>query len=66
MNHIELKPCPFCGGEAGMVTTVINQTSQAYVKCKKCDAKTLTYGDHDHDGSYVFSACEAWNRRVTE
>lgn len=66
MKNIELKPCPFCGGEAEMVTTVSCQTSRAYVRCKECAAKAQTLDDYDHDGSFIFSACEAWNRRVTE
>ncbi len=63
---IELKPCPFCGGEAEMVTTVLCHMSMAYVKCKECDAKAQTFGDRSHDGSYIFSAIEAWNRRVQD
>lgn len=33
-DGIELKPCPFCGGEAYMQR--YGGTSQFYIMCKKC------------------------------
>ena len=66
MSDIKLKPCPFCGGEAKMVTAVIGYMSIAYVQCKECVATTQTFDDRSRDGSYIFSACEAWNRRVQD
>ena len=55
----ELKPCPFCGGEA---KTIISEggdyTEDLYwIVCKCCEAETSTYYT-DED------ATEAWNRRV--
>lgn len=32
MNDKELKPCPFCGGEAELCSTGVT----AYVRCNKC------------------------------
>ena len=52
----ELKPCPFCGGEA---TTMEIQYEGWTAMCVDCPAET----------SYLFTeeeAIEAWNRRVSE
>ena len=62
MNEKELKPCPFCGGEAEYVC--INGT--AYVRCKrfiKCGATgpTQPIGD-DFIAKEI--AINAWNRRA--
>lgn len=44
MSNIELKPCPFCGGEAEIIqnpkksTTVYN-----YIKCKICGSTTYSF-----------------------
>ena len=51
----ELKPCPFCGGEA---TIRQNDLNYYYVCCKKCPAEV---------GRYWYKrkqdAKNAWNRR---
>lgn len=49
---VQLKPCPFCGGEA--VLDVYKGTG--LVSCKSCTLVTQT-------GDDVLSAVEAWNRR---
>lgn len=49
----ELKPCPFCGGEARRY----NGTIDSYgVTCKKCSAKVYGY-------STQTGATRAWQRR---
>lgn len=50
----ELKPCPFCGGEARVNAYGFNQYS---VECKICWAETPRK-------SGIENAIEAWNRRV--
>lgn len=55
MTRTDLKPCPFCGGEAHL----LNWTDQAYVWCE-CGVKTEVYL---HSGC-VDKAIEAWNRRT--
>ena len=51
----ELKPCPFCGGEAvGMCGGV-----QQYVRCYCCNTEGPTCDTKQE-------AIEAWNRRVYE
>lgn len=48
----ELKPCPFCGGEA-----VLSGSEYTYVYCKKCGAES-------HGGKSRAKTVEQWNRRV--
>lgn len=52
----QLKPCPFCGGEARIVKFI---NDEYYVKCIYCCAKTDLYGSE-------FYAIKFWNRRVNE
>ena len=49
----ELKPCPFCGGEAEVRGTY----RTIYVCCLWCGAESGEYSD-------VGQAIRAWNRRV--
>ena len=48
----ELKPCPFCGGEASYY-----EGSTCFVECKECGLK----GNYTMDES---SSCEFWNTRA--
>lgn len=72
MSDIELKPCPFCGGEAIIRTQIIQISDgvpayqNARVECKKCRATSSTFIDKDNNGMHIFSVIEAWNRRVSE
>jgi Lar family restriction alleviation protein len=50
----ELKPCPFCGGEAEM--WVSDVTDRAVIYCKVCDARIMKPNEQE--------AIEAWNMRV--
>lgn len=53
MNY-ELKPCPFCGGEA--IVSGCDDTLWSVI-CKKC-AASIDYNETKQE------AIEAWNRRV--
>lgn len=55
----ELKPCPFCGGEATIVERVIKGGYKVYyVKCKECGVRRNEL-PKTADG-----ACDLWNRRA--
>ena len=78
----ELKPCPFCGGEAVFVTRSIGHgggcaTFDFEISCKSCSAKAPeAYGCVefylDQCGEVKAhkddksKAIKAWNRRVTD
>ena len=73
MNNSELKPCPFCGGEAEFVRKAIRTngvwTDSVYVHCKNCDARIgkVMYNAKMHplDEEYI-KAERLWNRRVKQ
>ena len=54
----ELKPCPFCGSKRAVRHGVIS-TSQVYVQCMDCGARTHKFGGSE-------KAIEAWNSRASE
>lgn len=56
----ELKPCPFCGGEARIRDfTMVDLEPEIDVFCINCGAQTFVYETKD-------DAIEAWNRRVED
>ena len=56
-NSEELKPCPFCGGEAcKMIEEVTYSTPQYSVQCQNCKFETLMF-------DYEAEAVAAWNSR---
>ena len=54
MSKIELKPCPFCGGEAKMIKI---GGATYFIQCNEC---------HSTSGAFSTSeeAVEAWNKRA--
>lgn len=63
----ELKPCPFCGGEATPVycengsqytSNIMMINKRGTVKCKRCEIRLPRIY------SRVSKAIEAWNRRA--
>ena len=61
MDKQELKPCPFCGGEAELVDTGYWSS----VICKQCRTTSNAFV---HSAKYCSAdkATEAWNRRVDD
>lgn len=53
----ELRPCPFCGGEAEIVR---NSSGSYFARCtnRQCAAKTRLYHENEN------GARQAWNRRA--
>lgn len=66
----ELKPCPFCGGEARLKHGKPYQQGKgkksAFVQCRVCDAKTKTVFDLAYQAWQDMDkfAIERWNRRA--
>lgn len=61
MQEIELKSCPFCGGEARLQ----RKGDGYYVICKRCGCRT-PYNQYQFISREKLreEAIEAWNRRV--
>lgn len=75
----QLKPCPFCGGEAKVANALAYLDNAKLVACKTCGCKTrfflINHPSINFDGSIIEStrytedqavnkAIEAWNVRV--
>lgn len=62
----ELKPCPFCGGEAEFYSSIAPASHRpcCFVYCKECKSKTDDFVADDCTFSYKYKAKEAWNRRA--
>ena len=55
----ELKPCPFCEGEAHLITHKFTGAADSYgIECKSCRTQSYQFYDTPED------AIAAWNRRT--
>ena len=66
---MELRPCPFCGGEAKLKKGFPgrqNGRKQALVQCRACGCRTPMFYQYEYESvSDVYAhAVEAWNRRT--
>lgn len=52
----DLKPCPFCGGEAILETVDGNSPEECYIYCPECDFESGVYSEP----KFII---EKWNRR---
>lgn len=66
----DLKPCPFCGGEAEFYRTPIKTNvgwcDSVVVRCKSCEARTnrVLYDANKHPNDEEYDeAAAAWNQR---
>ncbi|MGE9941087.1 Lar family restriction alleviation protein [Bariatricus sp. SGI.161] len=64
MSKIIVKPCPFCGGKADLCSFAFLHV-EAFIKCKKCGCRTLTYKGQDYE-DVKYLAVTAWNRREAD
>lgn len=67
----ELKPCPFCGGSAGVreaFSVVPGKKLARYVRCDECGAHSDTFYVYtgSNPDAVVKKAVKAWNRRMKE
>lgn len=64
----ELKPCPFCGGEAKIYSGPHydggHVTYWAVVKCESCEASGMKIDEYEPVSRVEEWASEAWNRRA--
>jgi len=62
MSDIELKPCPFCGGEA-----VVHANDGVKVICRECGASSKglvdVYSQGRPNGGAIKAVVTAWNNR---
>ena len=58
----ELKPCPFCGGEA-QIEHEYTGAGYSYVCCKKCGLKSVSFMRSFEIASDI-EAIKYWNRRA--
>jgi Lar family restriction alleviation protein len=74
-KETELRPCPFCGGEAKLTTQRENAgmgwvVTEFFVECKDCGARSKIV-EEDYNGDKEYKelkslAIEVWNRRAYE
>lgn len=68
--NVELKPCPFCGGDADFY--VVNEChghgdyiDEYYVGCNRCGCQSVHVDCYDNTKEQAkLKAAERWNRRV--
>jgi len=68
----ELKPCPFCGGEAKLIRKEIKGTEHCFIQCMECGGASgmftvkagLISPRAKVSDSYFSQVREAWNRRT--
>ena len=63
---MKMKPCPFCGGEGILFTGISCNSSYAKVYCDECKAQIKEVPDKLHNGKFVETAADMWNKRAGE
>lgn len=57
----EVKPCPFCGGEATIIDHWPDEPTGFIVRCMRCGMETPHFEDDNAEAAVNF-----WNRRAEE
>lgn len=65
-THSDLKPCPFCGGEAGVMTVYDMPPDVLVVCCTKCGARGPECTKEGYAITDSQTTLSAWNRRAGE
>lgn len=62
----ELKPCPFCGGEARIL--VVKKGYKSIIECTTyyCGFMRHSYNNGDTDENAALRLATAWNRRAND
>lgn len=62
----ELKPCPFCGGEARII--VIEKGYKSIIECTThyCGFARHSFNNGETDEQVALRLTTAWNRRATD
>lgn len=65
-NRIDLKPCPFCGGEARIV--VIEKGVHSIIECTThyCGFMRNSFNNGDTDENAALRLTTAWNTRTSQ
>ena len=68
MVHIDIKPCPFCGGKADIRHGTVNMDIVYRVECLSCHVTTAQFfvDDHHTEAEEICMAVNAWNRREND
>jgi Lar family restriction alleviation protein len=67
MSEHDLKPCPFCGGEAEFsLGKTVDGADWHYLECGECEAMGPHIRYADHNIAVKEALAEAWNSRVGE
>lgn len=66
MKETELKPCPFCGGEAKIF--IVKKGVKSIVECQThyCGFMRHSFNNGETDENVAFRLAIAWNRRATD
>ena len=62
-NKIKLLPCPFCGGEAEIVTEKSRVGQVGRVECVKCSCKKTVLKAPNYEGDIEKDITDSWNTR---
>lgn len=53
---MEIKPCPFCGGEGRLEETIMGRPIEYFIGCRNCGIETRLFKTSEE-------ALEFWNTR---